>query len=125
MPGYAKEILRKYKKGGKVDKKKKDYSYAEGGKVEVTPEAKKIPKELEKASKMHKSQAERLKGMGFKDGGEMKYGHGGEAKPDFLDMDKDGDKKESMKQAMKDKKIKKMKHGGMVMKIVKKLKDKK
>jgi hypothetical protein len=125
MPGYAKEILRKYKKGGKVDKKKKDYSYAEGGKVEVTPEAKKIPKELEKASKMHKSQAERLKGMGFKDGGEMKYGHGGEAKPDFLDMDKDGDKKESMKQAMKDKKMKKMKHGGMVMKIVKKLKDKK
>jgi hypothetical protein len=125
MPGYAKEILRKYKKGGKVDKKKKDYSYAEGGKVEVTPEAKKIPKELEKASKMHKSQAERLKGMGFKDGGEMKYGHGGEAKPDFLDMDKDGDKKESMKQAVKDKKMKKMKHGGMVMKIVKKLKDKK
>ena len=124
MPGYAKEILRKYKKGGKVDKKKKDYSYAEGGKVEVTPEAKKIPKELEKASKMHKSQAERLKGMGFKDGGEMKYGHGGEAKPDFLDMDKDGDKKESMKQAVKDKKMKKMKHGGMVMKIVKKLKDK-
>jgi predicted ATPase len=125
MPGYAKEILRKYKKGGKVDKKKKDYSYAEGGKVEVTPEAKKIPKELEKASKMHKGQAERLKGMGFKDGGEMKYGHGGEAKPDFLDMDKDGDKKESMKQAVKNKKMKKMKHGGMVMKIVKKLKDKK
>jgi hypothetical protein len=28
--------------------------YAEGGKVEITPEAKKIPKELEKASKMQK-----------------------------------------------------------------------
>ena len=143
MPGYAKKVLMKMKKGGKVDKKKKDYSYAEGGKVEVSPEAKKIPKELEKASKMHKSQAERLKGMGFKDGGEMKYAKGGVihtpvkaepkdvlrtkrgSKPDFLDLDKDGDRKESMKQAMKDKKIKKMKHGGMVMKIVKKLKDKK
>ena len=53
--------------------------YAKGGKVEVTPEAKKIPKELEKASKMHKGQAERLKKLGFKHGGEMKYGHGGEA----------------------------------------------
>ena len=40
-------------------------------------------------------------------------------------MEKDGDRKESMKKAVKDKKIKKMKHGGMVMKIVKKLKDKK
>ena len=47
------------------------------------------------------------------------------AKPDFLDMDKDGDRKESMKKAVKDKKMKRMKHGGMVMKIVKKLKDKK
>ena len=150
MPGYAKKVLMKMKMGGKVEKKKKDYSYAEGGKVEVTPEAKKIPKELEKASKMHKSQAERLKGMGFKHGGEMEYAKGGVihtpvkaepkdvlrtkrgAKPDFLDIDKDGDKKESMKKASKDIKKKKMKHGGemkyghggMVMKIVKKLKDK-
>ena len=145
-----------------------------GGKVELTPDAKKIPVELEKASKMHKGQAERLKKLGFKHGGEahdkkmsyghggdVKYGHGGEAekkkmkhggaihspvkaepkdvlrtkrgvKPDFLDIDKDGDKKESMKKASEDKKKKKMKHGGemkyghggMVMKIVKKLKDK-
>ena len=51
--------------------------YAKGGKVEITPEAKKIPKELEKASKMHKGQAERLKGMGFGHGGEMKYAKGG------------------------------------------------
>ena len=51
--------------------------FAKGGKVEITPEAKKIPKELEKASKMHKGQAERLKGMGFKDGGEMEYAKGG------------------------------------------------
>ena len=124
--------------------------YAKGGKVEITPEAKKIPNELEKASKMHKGQAERLKGMGFGHGGEMKYAKGGVihspvkaepkdvlrtkrgSKPDFLDLDKDGDRKESMKQAMHDKKKKKMKHGGemkyghggMVMKIVKKLKDK-
>ena len=160
MPGYAKKILMKMKKGGKVDKDKEkeldkkdpfrkvreeiegkkhggEMEYAKGGKVEITPEAKKIPKELEKASKMHKGQAERLKGMGFKHGGEMEYGHGGEAKkkemkyvdggeakPDFLDMDKDGDRKESMKKAVKDKKMKRMKHGGMVMKIVKKLKDK-
>jgi len=94
---------------------------------------------------MHKGQAERLKKLGFKHGGEMKYGHGGdvdkkkksyadggEAKPDFLDIDKEGDKKESMKKASEDKKKKKMKHGGemkyghggMVKKIVKKLKDK-
>ena len=51
--------------------------YAKGGKVEITPEAKKIPKELEKASKMHKGQADRLKGMGFGHGGEMKYAKGG------------------------------------------------
>tara|TARA_R100000081_G_C4647647_1_gene81046 strand:- start:26 stop:394 length:369 start_codon:yes stop_codon:yes gene_type:complete len=122
MPGYpkkdvAKIIVKKFKKGGKV---------------ELSPDAKKIPGELEKASKMHKGQAERLKKLGFKDGGEMKYGHGGdvkyakggEAKPDFLDMDKDGDKKESMKKAVQDKKAKKFKYGGMVKKIAKKLKDK-
>jgi len=132
MPGYKKDVAKII-----VKKLKK------GGKVELTPDAKKIPKELEKASQMHKGQAERLKKLGFKHGGEMKYGHGGdadkkkmkyadggEAKPDFLDIDKDGDKKESMKKASKDKK--KMKHGGemkyghggMVKKIVKKLKDK-
>ena len=163
MPGYKKDVAKII-----VKKLKK------GGKVELTPDAKKIPGELEKASKMHKGQAERLKKLGFKHGGEahdkkmsyghggdVKYGHGGEAekkkmkhggaihspvkaepkdvlrtkrgvKPDFLDIDKDGDKKESMKKASEDKKKKKMKHGGemkyghggMVKKIVKKLKDK-
>ena len=163
MPGYKKDVAKII-----VKKLKK------GGKVELTPDAKKIPVELEKASKMHKGQAERLKKLGFKHGGEahdkkmsyghggdVKYGHGGEAekkkmkhggaihspvkaepkdvlrtkrgvKPDFLDIDKDGDKKESMKKASEDKKKKKMKHGGemkyghggMVKKIVKKLKDK-
>ena len=78
--------------------------YAKGGKVEITPEAKKIPKELEKASKMHKGQADRLKGMGFGHGGEAHYAKGGEAKPDYLDVDKDGDRKESMKKASQDKK---------------------
>ena len=163
MPGYKKDVAKII-----VKKLKK------GGKVELSPDAKKIPGELEKASKMHKGQAERLKKLGFKHGGEahekkmsyghggdVKYGHGGEAekkkmkhggaihspvkaepkdvlrtkrgvKPDFLDIDKDGDKKESMKKASEDRKKKKMKHGGemkyghggMVMKIVKKLKDK-
>ena len=166
MPGYKKDVAKII-----VKKLKK------GGKVELTPDAKKIPKELEKASQMHKGQAERLKKLGFKHGGEMKYGHGGDVKyghggeaekkkmkhggeahyakggaihspvkaepkdvlrtkrgvkPDFLDIDKDGDKKESMKKASEDRKKKKMKHGGemkyghggMVMKIVKKLKDK-
>ena len=163
MPGYKKDVAKII-----VKKLKK------GGKVELTPDAKKIPGELEKASKMHKGQAERLKKLGFKHGGEahdkkmsyghggdVKYGHGGEAekkkmkhggaihspvkaepkdvlrtkrgvKPDFLDIDKDGDKKESMKKASEDRKKKKMKHGGemkyghggMVIKIVKKLKDK-
>ena len=142
MPGYKKDVAKII-----VKKLKK------GGKVELTPDAKKIPKELEKASQMHKGQAERLKKLGFKHGGEAekkKMKHGGAihspvkaepkdvlrtkrgVKPDFLDIDKDGDKKESMKKASEDRKKKKMKHGGemkyghggMVMKIVKKLKDK-
>jgi hypothetical protein len=57
--------------------------YAKGGKVEITPKAKQIPKELEKASKMHKSQAERLKKMGFKDGGHINLGKGVKAKKKF------------------------------------------
>ena len=139
MPGYKKDVAKII-----VKKLKK------GGKVELTPDAKKIPKELEKASQMHKGQAERLKKLGFKHGGEAHYAKGGAihsavkaepkdvlrtkrgVKPDFLDIDKDGDKKESMKKASEDRKKKKMKHGGemkyghggMVMKIVKKLKDK-
>ena len=61
MPGYKKDVAKII-----VKKLKK------GGKVELTPDAKKIPKELEKASQMHKGQAERLKKLGFKNGGEMK-----------------------------------------------------
>ena len=66
MPGYKKDVAKII-----VKKLKK------GGKVELTPDAKKIPGELEKASKMHKGQADRLKGMGFGHGGEMKYAKGG------------------------------------------------
>ena len=74
MPGYKKDVAKII-----VKKLKK------GGKVELTPDAKKIPGELEKASKMHKGQAERLKKLGFKHGGEahekkMSYGHGGDVK---------------------------------------------
>jgi hypothetical protein len=69
------DLVKKKKDGGEIKE------YSGGGKVEITPKAKQIPKELEKASKMHKSQAERLKKMGFKDGGEIKeYSGGGEAK---------------------------------------------
>jgi hypothetical protein len=81
--------------------------YAKGGKVEVTPEAKKIPKELEKASKMHKGQAESLKGMGFGHGGEMKYAKGGVIHTPV---------KAEPKDVLRTKKLKK---------IMKKLKDKK
>ena len=81
--------------------------YAKGGKVEVTPEAKKIPKELEKASKMHKGQADRLKGMGFGHGGEMKYAKGGAIHTPV---------KAEPKDVLRTKKLKK---------IMKKLKDKK
>jgi hypothetical protein len=81
--------------------------YAKGGKVEVTPEAKKIPKELEKASKMHKGQADRLKGMGFGHGGEMKYAKGGVIHTPV---------KAEPKDVLRTKKLKK---------IMKKLKDKK
>ena len=81
------EKVREEINGKKKDKKSigelmaySEEGYAKGGKVEITPEAKKIPKELEKASKMHKGQADRLRGMGFKHGGEMEYAKGGEAK---------------------------------------------
>ena len=77
FPGRAGFKMREERAKGK--KHGGEMKYAEGGKVELTPDAKKIPKELEKASQMHKGQAERLKKLGFKHGGEMKYGHGGEA----------------------------------------------
>ena len=41
---------------------------------------------------------------------------GGAAKPDFLDIDKDGDKTESMKEASADRKPTKAKAGGMMKK---------
>jgi hypothetical protein len=55
----------------------------------------------------------KMKAKGMKKGGMMKKGYamGGAAKPDFLDIDKDGNKKESMKAASKDRKG--MKKGGM------------
>ena len=81
--------------------------YAKGGKVEITSEAKKITKELEKASKMHKGQADRLKGMGFGHGGEMKYAKGGAIHTPV---------KAEPKDVLRTKKLKK---------IMKKLKDKK
>ena len=96
MPGYKKDVAKII-----VKKLKK------GGKVELTPDAKKIPGELERASKMHKGQAERLKGMGFGHGGEMKYAKGGAIHTPV---------KAEPKDVLRTKKLKK---------IMKKLKDKK
>ena len=96
MPGYKKDVAKII-----VKKLKK------GGKVELTPDAKKIPVELEKASKMHKGQADRLKGMGFGHGGEMKYAKGGAIHTPV---------KAEPKDVLRTKKLKK---------IMKKLKDKK
>ena len=54
-----------------------------------------------------------MKKKGYAKGGMKKKGYakGGAAKPDFLDIDKDGNKKESMKAAAKG-----MKKGGMMKK---------
>ena len=53
-----------------------------------------------------------------KDDGDEKSSKGG--KPDFLDLDKDGDKKESMKKAAKDKKLKEAKvEGGYISNVSK------
>ena len=57
-----------------------------------------------------------MKKKGYAKGGMKKKGYaaGGAAKPDFLDIDKDGNKTESMKSAAADKKG--MKKGGMAKK---------
>jgi hypothetical protein len=57
-----------------------------------------------------------MKKKAMKKGGMMKKGMamGGVAKPDFLDIDKDGNKSESMKKASRD--MKGMKKGGMAKK---------
>jgi hypothetical protein len=57
-----------------------------------------------------------MKKKAMKKGGMMKKGMamGGVAKPDFLDIDKDGNKSESMKKASRD--MKGMKKGGMTKK---------
>ena len=63
-----------------------------------------------KAKGMMKGGMMKKKGMA-KGGMKKGYAAGGAAKPDFLDIDKDGNKTESMKAASKDRKG--MKKGGM------------
>ena len=63
-----------------------------------------------KAKGMMKGGMMKKKGMA-KGGMKKGYAAGGAAKPDFLDIDKDGNKAESMKAASKDRKG--MKKGGM------------
>ena len=64
-----------------------------------------------KAKGMMKGGMMKKKGMA-KGGMKKGYAAGGAAKPDFLDIDKDGNKTESMKAASKDRKAG-MKKGGM------------
>tara|TARA_R100000773_G_scaffold13280_1_gene12234 strand:+ start:6412 stop:10362 length:3951 start_codon:yes stop_codon:yes gene_type:complete len=110
---YRKFINKMKEKTKKISKAKGgEVEYKKGGELNKKEEVKKqIVKELKKASKMHKSQAERLNKLSLKYGGKVEYNKGGGVKPDFLDVDKDGDKKESMKKAFKEKN---MKHGGKV-----------
>ena len=65
---------------------------------------KKTAKELDAAVAMHTKQAKRLRGM--VDEGKFTHwmGEGNKAKPDYIDIDGDGDTEESMKKAVKDKK---------------------
>ena len=110
---YRKFINKMKEKTKKISKAEGgEVEYKKGGELNKKEEVKKqIVKELKKASKMHKSQAERLNKLSLKYGGKVEYNKGGGVKPDFLDVDKDGDKKESMKKAFKEKN---MKHGGKV-----------
>jgi hypothetical protein len=72
------------------------------------PKAKKAKKakseSIEEASDAKKAAQEKFKAMIAKKKGEKKEDVKEAAKPDFLDMDKDGDKKEPMKKAVADKK---------------------
>ena len=74
------------------------------------PKAKKAKKakteSIEEASDKKKAAQEKFKAMIAKKKGEKKEEVKEGSKPDFLDMDKDGDKKEPFKKAVADKKVK-------------------
>ena len=83
--------------------------YQEGGEVKCDQETCKHcgGKGCEKCKKEEEKEEEVKEGYakGYQKGGEVKKA----AKPDFLDMDKDGNKEEPMKKALADKKIKSLK----------------
>jgi len=93
------------------DMKKKDAEDYASTKHKGLPEKKKSKKEsIEEASEAQKAAREKfmnmVKGKKEKKSDKKEESVKEAAKPDFLDMDKDGDKKEPMKKAVKDKKVK-------------------
>jgi hypothetical protein len=93
MPMTVAEAEHKNKDAFDASAKKGDtYKTAKGGKVTKT----------EKGVRHEKQYSDSYKGHG--EGSDKDLDEGKKAKPDFLDMDKDGNKKESMKKAVADKK---------------------
>ena len=80
---------------GKIAELEKQLKFIEQG-----LESAETTQEIEKLNKRKNKVMEQL-GMTNKDGGKQKFKEG--SKPDFLDLDKDGDKTEPMKQAAKQK----------------------
>lgn len=85
------EMAKRYKKNAKVDMEVNDEILARDGKTN----------DAETNRKLHNRNSKRAKGIS---NANKRIGEA--AKPDFLDMDKDGDKKEPMKKALADKKKK-------------------
>jgi len=87
-------------KTGLVHKAGNNYS----GKAAEKEDKKKKDESIEEASDKKTAAQEKFKAMIAKKKGEKKEEVKEAAKPDFLDIDKDGDKKEPMKKAVADKK---------------------
>ena len=81
---------------GGLNRQKKTYPKVASGDNPMAAEDKITEEEL--------ANSLRAQYEGFKES--YQKGQSAEAKPDFLDMDKDGDKKEPMKKAIKDKEAK-------------------
>ena len=96
-----------------INAKKKAGTSKPKSKSTITPEAYANMKAGFPNSKKNKAKA-MGGGMMMKKKTKMKTGN--TVKPDYLDMDKDGNKKESMKKAIMDKKSKSNMYGGMAKK---------
>jgi len=94
--------------GGTVTKTKTGIVHKAGnnysGKAAEKDDKKKTDESIEEASDKKAAAQEKFKAMIAKKKGEKKEEVKEAAKPDFLDIDGDGDKKEPMKKAAKDKK---------------------